>query len=113
MENMEEKLGAILGNPAMMQQIMALAQNLGQSQPRNPPEPPKQPSPPAEFDTAMLQKFASIAQGSGIDKNQQTLLNALHPYLTDGRIHRLERAMRAAKMANLASAFLGSRSWGG
>lgn len=112
MENMEDKLSAILGNPAMMQQIMALAQNFNQSQPHNQPEPPK-PTPHLDFDPAMIQQFASITQGSGIDKNQQALLNALHPYLTDGRIHRLERAMRAAKMANLASAFLGSRSWGG
>ena len=32
MEDMESKLGAILGNPQMMQQIMSLAQNF-QSEP--------------------------------------------------------------------------------
>ena len=29
MDDMESKLGAILGNPALMQQIMAMAQNFG------------------------------------------------------------------------------------
>ena len=42
MEGVEEKLGAILGNPQMMQQIMALAQSMG-SQPQTPPPPTPQP----------------------------------------------------------------------
>lgn len=31
MDSMEDKLGSILNDPKMMQQIMALAQSLGQS----------------------------------------------------------------------------------
>jgi hypothetical protein len=37
MEGIEDKIGNILNNPQMMQQIMAMAQSLGQSQ-----DPPKQ-----------------------------------------------------------------------
>ena len=33
MAEMDDKLGAILNNPAMMQQIMAMAQTLGQQAP--------------------------------------------------------------------------------
>ena len=106
MEGMEDKLGAILGNPQMMQQIMAMAQTLGSSPPQ---ETPKSQQPPG-IDPAMVQNMMGIIQGSGIDSNQRALLKALNPYLTRDRLERLERAMRAAKLANLASGFLGGAS---
>lgn len=107
MSEMEEKLGAILNDPNMMQQIMALAQSMGQSQPaREPaekmvPEPVEPQQAPA-FDPAMLQRISSLAGKTGIDKNQQTLLRALRPYLSSGRITKLEKAMRAARVAQMA-----------
>ena len=105
MDGMEEKLGAILGNPQMMQQIMALAQSMGSQSP--PPEPsPRQEGP----DPAMMQKMMTAFQSSAVDPHQQALLTALGPYLTRDRISRLERAMRAAKLAGLATAFLGGGS---
>ena len=102
MDGMEEKLGAILGNPQVMQQIMALAQSMGSQSP-TPEPPPKQDGP----DPAMMQKMMSAIQSSGVDAHQRALLSALDPYLTRDRISRLERAMRAAKLAGLATAFLG------
>lgn len=113
MDEMEDKLGAILNNPQMMQQIMAMAQMMGQSNPSPPPrqeEPPRQmqPSFPTGNDAAMLQKIYGIARQSGIDKNQQALLRALSPYLSRDRIVKLEKAMRAAKIAGLASTALGA-----
>ena len=102
MDGMEEKLGAILGNPQMMQQIMALAQSMGSQSP-TPGPPPKQDGP----DPAMMQKMMNALQSSGVDAHQRALLSALDPYLTRDRISRLERAMRAAKLAGMATAFLG------
>ena len=107
MEGMEEKLGAILSNPQMMQQIMSMAQALGTS----PPPQQERPQPQSQGpDPAMLQKMMTVIQGSGIDNNQRALLRALDPYLTHDRISRLERAMRAAKLAGLAAGFLGGGS---
>lgn len=107
MENMEDKIGSILGNPQMMQQIMSMAQSLGQSQPQ--PEPPPQPAPTLpDIDPAMIGKVMNLAGKTNIDRNQQALLKALGPYLAAQRIQKLEKAMRAAKLANLASTFLGS-----
>lgn len=124
MDEMENKLNSILGNPQMMQQIMAMAQAMGQQdmpkQEEKPPEPPPQPKPqsvstmpamPSMQDAAMLQRIAGIARQSGIDKNQQALLKALGPYLSRDRITKLERAMRAAKIAAFASTALGSGSF--
>ena len=104
MEGMEEKLGAILANPDLMKQIMSMAQSLGSGPtPEAVPEPKKESGP----DPAMLQRAMTLIQGSGIDSSQRSLLCALEPYLTGERISRLERAMRAAKLAGLAASFLG------
>ena len=114
MEGMEEKLNAILGNPQMMQQIMAMAQSMGKPGTEAPKkEEPKQENTSTAvpglggLDIGMIQKIGSIARQSGIDKNQQNLLKALNPYLSRERIVKLEKAMRAAKIAAVASTALG------
>lgn len=107
MEQMEEKLGAILSNPQLMQQIMNMAQSLGQSAPEPPPpreEPPATPMP--DIDPAMIGKIMSLAGKSGIDQHQQALLCALEPYLSGQRLQKLEKAMRAARMAGAVAAIL-------
>ncbi len=110
MGEMEEKIGAILNDPNMMQQIMAMAQSLGQSQ--STPEPAqkeaKQVNAGLNFDPAMIQKLSSLAGKANIDKNQHNLLQALRPYLSAGRITKLEKAMRAAKMAQMAGLAIGA-----
>lgn len=105
MEQMEEKLGAILGNPDLMQQIMTMAQSLGQSAPQ--PQPREEPEPAMpEIDPILIGKIASMAGKTNIDRNQKALLRALEPYLTTARIQKLEKAMRASKLAGAASTLL-------
>lgn len=107
MSELEDKLGTLLSNPQLMQQIAAMAQTLGQS-------PPKQPAPqatqaaPSLPDPAMLQGLSGIMQAGRVDQEQQELLHALSPFLSPVRIGKLERAMRAAKMAEFASILLKS-----
>lgn len=111
MSELEERLGAVLSNPQLMQQIMTMAQTLGGNQGQPQPEPKqKAPEPPPfpNFDPKLLQAMANIAQKSGMDQNQQALLRALSPYLSHNRVEKLERAMRAARMAGAASVFLNS-----
>ena len=106
MDQMEDKLGTILNNPQLMGQIMSMAQSLGQSVPAQETAPIPCPD-PSNFDPALLTKLGSLAGQGRIDKDQQALLTALHPYLSHRKVEKLERAMRAAKMARMASAFLG------
>ena len=106
MEELSEKLGAILNDPQAMQSILSMAQSLGSSLPAGEETP--QPSMPIMPDPAMLQTISGLAAGSGIDDRQQSLLNALQPYLSSQRLGKLEKAMRAAKMARMASVFLHS-----
>lgn len=106
MSELEEKLGALLSNPQLMQQISSLVQAMGQpSQPAPSPPPMPEPSPP-EPDFSQLQGLASLLQSNRVDTNQQALLRALSPYLSPWRVGKLERAMRASKMAGLASVLL-------
>jgi len=100
---MEDKLNSILNNPQIMQQIMTIAQSLGQSPGQKEENAATAlPSP----DPRMLNQIASIAAQSGTTQDEQTLLNALGPFLRRERIVKLEKAMRAAKMAKFASGFL-------
>lgn len=104
MDQMEDKLGAILNNPQMMQQIISMAQTLGQNSPQaeqssTPPNP--------ELDPAILAKISGFMGQGKMDGNQQALLTALHPYLSHRKVQKLEKAMRAAGMARMASSFLG------
>ena len=107
MDDMQSQINTILGNPEMMQKIMAMAQTLSATQ-------PDAPAPPSEnsgfnlpdIDPGMLQKLSGLAGKSNIDNNQRNLLKALGPYLNRSRIAKLEKAMRAARMASLASTFL-------
>lgn len=107
MDDLEQKLGAVLNNPQLMQQIMSMAQSLGSQPSPQESKPPEQPPLPP-IDPGMLSKLAGLSKQGAIDRNQQALLSALGPYLSKDRIGRLERAMRAAKMAKLAGSFLGN-----
>lgn len=110
MSEMEDKIGAILGNPEMMQQIMSMAQSLGANSSPAPEPEPKEPETDSGFkiDPAMIGKIMGLANQTGLDSNQKALLHALRPYLNGERIRKLEKAMRSAKLANLASSALGS-----
>ena len=109
MAEMEDRISAVLNNPQLMQQIMTMAQSLGQqSASQDQPPPQKEAVSASSFDPALLQKISTLASSAGTDQQQKALLSALSPYLPRDRVQRLEKAMRAAKMAKMASAFLGS-----
>lgn len=103
MDEMEEKLGAILSNPEMMGKIMSMAQALSSQEPK----PDKGPQTEAPLDLGMIKNLSALTRQSGVDKQQQALLRALNPYLSGHRLKKLENAMRAAKMAKLAASVLG------
>lgn len=123
MDNLEDKLNSVLANPQMMSQIMAMAQSLGQANQTNDPPQKQEPAfsekpvqqastPLLNLDSDMLQKVFAATQQTSIDKNQQGLLRALSPFLCQSRITKLEKAMRAAKIASFAAAALGSKGKG-
>lgn len=121
MDDMEEKINGILSDPDTMGKIMAIAQSLNKneppqqkaSEPHPPLQAPEAPAPGREgppmlqgLDLTMLKKLSSFSGQAAIDKNQRTLLRALSPYLSQQRLTKLEKAMQAAKMAQMASTML-------
>ena len=110
MSEIEEKLSAVLSNPNLMQQIMSLAQTMGANTNESAPVHREQPQPTSlpDFDPMLLQTIAQTVGRSGVDSQQTELLRALTPYLSTARVQKLERAMRAVKMAGAASIFLNS-----
>lgn len=117
MAEFEEKLNAILGNQAAMNQIMALARSLSGDQPPGEADPER----PAEdgevsaaealpdlsailgqIDPKMLQVgMDAVRQLQSTDDRNTALLNALRPFLKEERQVRLDRALRIARMTRL------------
>lgn len=107
MSELEEKINSLMNNPQLMQQIAAMAQSIT----INPTEQDSGKIPPSETvlpDPGMIQLLSKAAGQTTVDSNQKALLHALSPYLSTGRVQKLERAMRAAKLAGTASLFLNS-----
>lgn len=108
MDNMEQMLSSVMNDPETMSKIMAFAQTLGSNAPT---EPPQQPAPQqnmfGDIDINMIKKLSSVAGGANIDPNQRALLTALRPYIGHHRLSRLERAMQAARMANMLPGLMG------
>lgn len=109
MSELEDKLNALLSNPQLMQQVAGLAQAMGTAQTNTPPQPQDDhKSGLPSLDAKQLNMILQAVNQSSVDKNQHALLCALSPYLSTARINKLEKAMRAAKIAGTASLFLGS-----
>lgn len=104
MEDLEEKLQSMLSDPELMQKVSTMAQSLGLG---NEAPVSKTSAPMPNLDPATLAKFSSIFSQGNIDHHQQSLLHALTPYLSSQRISRLEKAMRAAAMAKVATSLWG------
>lgn len=109
MDDFDQKLDAILGNPDLMQQIMALASQINTSDTKKQEEPKEK----TQQETAipplngnLIRGISNLLNNTGIDKNQQALLSALKPYIGVEKAQKLEKAMQASKMAQLASVYL-------
>ena len=120
---LEQKISAVLQDPAQMQQIFAIAQALGLSQPapQAPSAPEAPPAPPASAATmqapaapapesSVTDTLGELLQKAGkLDRRQENLLNALKPFLKPGRREKIDRAMQAARISRLAGAALRGR----
>lgn len=106
MENIQEQMNSILQDPEMMGRIMSMAQALSSEQHESEPSFQNEQPVMPDIDLATIQKLSGFIGRSNIDNNQRALLNALSPYLEKPRIQKLEKAMRAAKLATLASSLL-------
>ena len=110
MDEWEEKIGAVLGNPELMGKIMNLAQSMGGSEPAAAPQEPGFDMP----DLGMVQKAMGLASGFRMDPKLKTLIQALQPFVSAHRLQKLEKALQTARLARFAlDAVSGSQKSGG
>ena len=112
MEDMESKLNAMLNDPAAMQRIIQMAQQLsgGTAQPNTPPPPPQNPVPSPQdrgFDPMLLARFLPLLQEQRQSNSQTTqLLFALRPFLKEEKQPKVERAAKLAHLICIGKRFL-------
>jgi len=107
MSEFEDKLGAILGNPDAMAQIMSLAQTLSPSD--TPAAPAPEPAPSQDItsllgglDPALLQSGMQLfSQIPGRDDEKTALLLALKPFLKPERYAKVDRAVQIARLSRV------------
>lgn len=101
-ENLEEKLSQVLNDPNSMAQLMSFAQSLGMG----PPDAPPPPGPPPGDDSFVRGILQLVRQANQKDGPQEALLAALKPYLRPERREKLDRAMRIARISQIAGSAL-------
>ena len=119
MSEFEDKINAILGNPAEMEKITKLAAQImggggaASSSPEAPQETPVE-TPGLDLggiDPELFGKIGRLLSQTGGGSDKTALLRAMGPYLSQDRRERMEKAMRFAKIAKLAGAAI--REYGG
>ena len=105
-ENLEEKLSQVLNDPNSMAQLMSFAQSLGMVPPDAPPPPGPSPCPPPGDDAFVRGILQLVRQANQKDGPQEALLAALKPYLRPERREKLDRAMRIARISQIAGGAL-------
>lgn len=99
LDNISNKLEEILRNPEKIQQIMEMASSMGLSGQMS------DEIPSGILPQEMIQQVSGLLQQTEMkDKQQQTLIRALLPYLNPRRQARLERAMQLSHISRLAGA---------
>lgn len=94
MDELSERIQELLADPEQMNQIMGVAQSLlgeGAAGAASP-----------EPDAGLLQKLGAMLQGDRGGGEQQALLQAMRPYLSEKRQRKMDRALRMTRMAHLA-----------
>ena len=114
MSELEDRINSVLSDPGQMEKITKLAQSLmgaqgGQSD-LSPGELFKGPGggEGAFPDAELLGRIGRMMNaGSAPCSNEQALLSAIQPYLSEKRRSKMERALKIARLARLARFAMG------
>lgn len=103
MEDLENKIGEILGDPQAMAGILSLAQSLGLTPPEQSEPAAPAPSAPSPQQDPMAGSMAQLLSMAGsLGGKELALLQALRPLLREDRRYKLDRAIQAARISQIA-----------
>ena len=98
MDEIGEKLDALLNDPKQFGKIAQLASSiLGDGGDKS--APPSAPEPDLDLDMGQLRRMMSALRGSGHDSANRHLLAAMKPYLAEQRRRKIDPAMTLARRA--------------
>ena len=93
MDEIGEKLDALLNDPKQFGKIAQLASSiLGDGGGKQ--APPSAPEPELDVDMGQLRRMMSALRGGGHDSANRHLLEAMKPYLAEKRRRKIDRAMK-------------------
>ena len=96
MDGLEDKLSAILSNPDAMGKIAEMARSLGMS-------PPEDGGTDTEAEEGLVRRAIGLLRTRSLSSDENALLDALRPFLSVERQRRMDRAIKIARLASLAS----------
>lgn len=104
MDELEEKLNAVLNNPSELEKISKIASAIMGGSGDKPEPPPQEP----DIDMGMLKQMLSGLRGNGGKKSEsRDLLEAMKPFLAEKRRRKIDKAMKLASLASLAEIAVG------
>ncbi len=106
------RLEAILSDPGQMEKLTEMAKSLFSQQPEQAPSSEAPPSdgagkdPLPAGDARFISALGKAFSGGGEKSRSTALLLAMRPYMRPEKQEKLDRAMRIARMANIAGAVM-------
>lgn len=105
MDDLSSKLSSILSDPEAMKEIAALASTLGvdaQGVHKEPePKPPAPATPDGASALSMMSSLMPLLGTLKADDDTTRLLDAIRPFLSEERRHKLDKAKRLIQMMRL------------
>ena len=102
MDNMNDMLNSVLGDPESLRQIQELADMLkdetGDRSQNNNADSASESDSSDSFDPAMLMSIMGAVSAAGGDDKNRSLILALKPYLSSERQERADKAVKFLKM---------------
>ena len=98
MSDFEDKLNKLLNDPKEMERFAGFAKSLmsGAESPK------REQSAVPDIDPSILKNLSGILSGKGSDSRDAKLLEALRPFLSERRRGKMDKAMKIARLADIA-----------
>lgn len=118
MSELEERINAVLGDPAQLEKITMMARSLmgggGESAQSANAQAPAGVLEELGLDSEAVSKISRLINAqSGSPGAGQAMLQAMRPYLSDKRREKVDKALKIARLAKLAGLAMGEMEGGG